>query len=121
MIKLSFSGFKFLNDGIVSKGKVIATIKYFTGKEWDNIGFKEFKTKVTYKSGDKFNLNKAYQIIKAKLEKDAYKWAASEAQKEINNINKEYRHLKDFVDKANHIIVHNTGYIVELNENKAKA
>ena len=99
MIKLSFSGFKFNTDGIVSKGRIIATIKYFTGKEWDNIGFKEFKTKVSYKPGDKYNLDKAYQIIKAKLEQNAYKWA----------------------DKANHVILHNTGYIVELDENKAKA
>ena len=29
MIKLSFSGFKFNTDGIVSKGRIIATIKYF--------------------------------------------------------------------------------------------
>ena len=121
MIKLSFSDFEFKTDGIVSKGHATATIKYFIGHKWGEVSKKKFKTKVSYKPGDKYNLDKAYQIIKAKLEQYAYKWAANEAQKEINNINKEYRYLKDFVDKANHIVVHNTGYIVELDENRAKA
>lgn len=114
MIKLSFSDFEFKTDGIASRGHITATIKYFIGHKWGEVGKKKFKTKVSYKPGDKYNLDKAYQIIKAKLEQNAYKWAANEAQKEINNINKEYRYLKDFIDKANNVTLHNHKYICDL-------
>lgn len=114
MIKLSFSNFNFTIKGTVSTGEVCATIKYFDGHKWMNVAFKKFTTKVTYKPGDKFDVNIAYKQIKAKLEKDAYAWAGYQAQLQINNINKQYRYLKDFVDKSAHIVVHNNKYISDL-------
>lgn len=114
MIKLSFSNFIFVNKGTISIGKVCATIKYFNGHKWMDVASKIFSTKVTYKPGDKFDVNIAYKQIKAKLEKDAYTWAGNQAQLQINDINKQYRYLKDFVDKSTHVALHNHKYICDL-------
>lgn len=114
MIKLSFSNFIFTIKETVSKGEICATIKYFNGHKWMNVAFKRFTTKVTCKDGDKFDINIAYKQIKAQLEKDAYTWAGNQAQLQINDINKQYRYLKDFVDKSTRVALHNHKYICDL-------
>lgn len=111
MIKLSFSGFNFKTDGIISSARIIATIKWFDGHKWFNVAYKEFKTKVTLKPNEVPDLNKAYKYIKAKLEKDAYIWANSEAKKEFNDTKDKLAIFDSFIDKSNHIISHNTEYL----------
>lgn len=112
MIKLHFSKFKVNTDGIVTSGTIVATIKCFTDRtKWRPIAYKVFNTKITLHSGDKPDLNKAYKYIKAKLEKNAYKWALKNAEKQLLVVQKDLKTFVDFIEKARHIVVHDEDYL----------
>lgn len=114
MIKLAFNDFLFTSDGIISRAKVTATIKWFNGSKWLIVSSKEFKIKLSLKQGDAPDLNKAYKYAKARLEQYAYIWAGYQARLEIKNQDIILSQLNAFADKANHIIAHNVKYIKEL-------
>lgn len=114
MIKLVFSRFNFTTDGTTSKGSIIATIKYYVNSKYETVAYKEFKTKVTLKEGDKPDLNKAYKYIITKLERDAYAWAGKEVFKELLKTQKILKVLDDFSKKASHIVVHDNHYLETL-------
>lgn len=111
MIKLSFGKFSFTTDGNTSKGNIRATIKIFTKNKWYYVTSKEFTTKITCHKDDKNDLNKAYKYIQAKLEKDAYCWAGEEAKKQLIVVQKDLKTFTDFVEKAEHIVEHDTNYL----------
>ena len=114
MIKLTFNNFSFTTDGIISKGNVEATIKIFITNKWFDVASKKFITKITLHKDDKFDLDKAYKYIQAKLERDAYAWAGKEAFKELYNIQKSLRVFEDFTEKASHIVAHDNHYLETL-------
>lgn len=111
MIKLAFDNFSFTTDGIVSKGTITGIIKLFIKTKWHVISHRNFTAKITLHKEEKADLNKAYKYIQAKLEKDAYKWAQKEAFKQLLIVQKDLKIFNDFVEKANHIIVHDTAYL----------
>lgn len=114
MIKLSFGKFSFTTDGNTSKGSIKATIKIFIKNTWHCVATKQFTTKITCHKDDKSDLNKAYKYIQAKLEKDAYSWALDEAFKQLLLVQKDLKMFNDFVEKAKHIVVHDTNYLSEF-------
>lgn len=114
MIKLTFNNFSFTTDGIVSKAKVTATIKWFNHSKWITVANKEFRIKITLKKEDTPDLNKAYKYAKARLEHHAYMWAGHQAKLEAQNQAIILCQLNDFSDKANYIVSHNVKYIKEL-------
>lgn len=112
MIKLEFSNFKVIIDGLITKGKITATIKFLTNRRiWETVAFKNFSTKITLHPEDKADLNKAYKYIRAKLEKNAYKWALKNAEKQLLVVQKDLKAFVDFVEKATHIVDHDTEYL----------
>lgn len=112
MIKLEFSNFKVIIDGLVTKGKITATIKFLTNKRiWETVALRNFNTKITLHPEDKADLNKAYKYIRAKLEKNAYKWALKNAEKQLLIVQKDLKTFVDFVEKARHIVVHDEDYL----------
>ncbi len=111
MIKLSFSNFKLYSDGKVSEAQLTATIKWFNGNIWQEVAHKLFQTKLTLKHGDSPDLNKVLAYCRAKLEKDAYKWAGEEAAKELKVIRQHNKIFNDFVKKSKYIVTHNEEYL----------
>lgn len=112
MIKLKFSNFKISTNGLTTKGKITATIKFLTNRRtWETVAFKVFNTKITLHPKDKADLNKAYKYIRAKLEKNAYKWALKNAEKQLLVVQKDLKTFVDFVEKARHIVVHDEDYL----------
>ena len=110
-LKLTFVEFTFKSNGTKCEGKVKAIIKCFITKKWRECDSKEFKTRITLKPNDKFDLNKAYKYIQAKLEKDAYKWANKEAEKQLLLTQRYFKMYDDFTKKSTHIIVHDENYL----------
>ncbi len=111
MIKLKFSNLEITTNGTITRGKIIATIKLFTKNEWRTIISKKFNTKITLKPEDKFDLNKAYKYIQAKLEKEAYKWALKETKRQIRFARQDFETFTNFGVKAQYIINHDTEYL----------
>lgn len=112
MIKLQFSNFQLKTDELVTKGKITATIKFLTNKRtWETVALRNFNTKITLHPEDKADLNKAYKYIRAKLEKNAYKWALKNAEKQLLIFQKDIKTFVDFVEKARHIVVHDEDYL----------
>lgn len=111
MIKLKFSKFKITTTGIVTTGEIIAILKIFIKNDWKILCHNTFSTKITLKPEDKFDLNKAYKYIQAKLEKEAYNWAFKEVKKQINHTRRDLDIFTNFADKAKHIIDHDTEYL----------
>ena len=110
-IKLSFKEFEFKTNGAISKAKIKATIFYNTYNKWHEVAEKQFKAKISIKSYDIGDLNKAYKYLKAKLEKDAYAWANKNTEKELIYLKNRLNVFDDFNKKANYIINHNTEYL----------
>ena len=111
MIKLSFDKFNFVTDGIISRGSIIATIKYYLNGKYKTVISKKFETKTTLHKDDTPDLNKAFKYIRAKLERDAYAWAGKEAKKEVFRMNKQYEIFDNFIEKALHIVSHDNKYL----------
>lgn len=110
MTKLHFGNFIFKNIGNVSIAYCPVTLvlhgQMFKGKD--------FTAKVTRHKDDVIDLNKAYKILQASIEKKAYDWAAKFCKKMIED-NKIYmKSIIDFKDKAEYIAKHDEEYLKTL-------
>lgn len=107
MIKLHFEPITFKNKGICCEGTVDVSLKF----NKILIYCKTFRTKITLHDNDIFDLNKAYKYIQASLEKKAYNWAYNLINKERKNKLDIYNQMSEFIDKAKHIVEHDTEYL----------
>lgn len=76
--------------------------------------YKVFKKSITCKKQDKYDLNKAKNILQAYIEQRAYLWAKKIIDKEIEKEQLLTNELKSFSEKATHIIEHDADYINRL-------
>lgn len=76
--------------------------------------YKGFSKTITLHKPDIYDLNKAKNILQASLEQKAYIWAKKYIDKNIKGLENQLKTLKDFSEKANHIIEHDTTYIKKL-------
>lgn len=107
MIKVKFS-----NPTIVLNGKeTIMTITALL--RWDKLicYTKRFTHKITLKNGDKYDLNKAKNILQTYIEQRAYLWAKKVIDKQIEKEQIIINDLKSFSEKAIHIIEHDSDYL----------
>lgn len=111
MIKLTFSNCEITTNGIITKGKITAVVVIFIENHWKVLETKVFTTKITLKSEDKFDLNKAYKYIQAKLERKAYKWALDKVTYQILLAKKDLEVFINFANKAKHIVNHDDEYL----------
>ena len=108
--KLKFSNPVIILEGTKTSMTIIATLNY--GKA--TIKSKKFDKTITLHQKDKYDLNKAKNILQASLEQKAYLWAKKYIDKEIEKEQNILNTLKAFSEKATHIIEHDNGYINKL-------
>lgn len=111
MIKLHFNNFQVGTDGITTIAEINAQIKFLNNNKWIVLDEKSFSTKITLKDKDKFDLNKAYKYIRAKLERKAYNWALGKTIYQISLTKKDLEIFTDFANKAKHIVNHDDEYL----------
>ena len=75
---------------------------------------KEFDKSITLHKKDKYDLNKAKNILQASLEQKAYLWAKKIIDKAIIDEQNYLNNLNAFSEKATHIIEHDADYINKL-------
>lgn len=75
---------------------------------------KEFDKSIILHKKDKYDLNKAKNILQACLEQKAYLWAKKIIDKEIEHEQKILNNMTTFSEKATHIIEHDGNYINQL-------
>ena len=75
------------------------------------MGRQMINVKCTCHDEDKPDLNKAYKLCEAIIERKAYKWASKKIKRRLDLLNKDVIKLSQFCVKANHIINHDTEYI----------
>lgn len=75
---------------------------------------KDFYKSITLNKKDKYDLNKAKNILQTSLEQKAYIWAKKIIDKVIVNEQNYLNSLKAFSEKATHIIEHDADYINKL-------
>ena len=102
--KLTFTKFRFRFDGKTSSGMQEATVMFFDGKHWVKGMTKKFVKRISLKPGDKADLNKAYKIVQAMIERAAYWWASELIIKDIEILQSNLSADKEFIKKA-----HNKG------------
>lgn len=108
--KLHFGNPIIIIEGIKTSISIRATLKY--GKT--AFACKEFDKSITLHKKDKYDLNKAKNILQASLEQEAYLWAKKIIDKEIKNEQKILNSMTTFSEKATHIIEHDADYINKL-------
>ena len=112
--KLTFTNFNFKVNGKTSTGMQEATIMFFDGKHWVKFMTKKFVKRISLKPGDKPDLNKAYKIVQAIIERKAYLWASDTVSKDIKILESNLTAGNEFVKKAQHIRAHDLEYIESL-------
>lgn len=106
---------KFSNPIIILEGnKTSMNIKALLNYDKISIIAKEFDKTITLHQKDKYNLNKAKNILQASLEQKAYLWAKKYIDKEIEKEQNILNNMKSFSEKAAHIIEHDSNYINKL-------
>lgn len=114
--KLTFTDFRFKINGKTSTGTQEATIMFFDGKHWVKGMTKKFVKRISLKPGDKPDLNKAYKIVQAMIERAAYWWASELIIKNIEITQSTLTAEKEFIKKARHITAHDLQYIESLDK-----
>ena len=114
--KLTFTKFRFKVNGKTSTGTQEATIMFFDGKHWVKGMTKKFVKRISLKPGDKPDLNKAYKIVQAMIERSAYWWASDIISKDIKILESNLAAENKFVKKAQHITAHDLEYIESLDK-----
>lgn len=96
--------------GKTTKMSICATLCY------NNIAFKAktFKSSITLKEGDTYNLQVAKNILQTLCENKAYIWAKEIAKKVIPDEQKIVNDFIDFRNKCDEIIKHNVDYLVNI-------
>lgn len=105
----------FGNPLIILKGnktymRIKAILKY--GKT--EFHCKMFEKSITLHKQDKYDLNKAKNILQASLEQKAYLWAKKIIDREIEKEKCVLDTMLTFSNKATHIIEHDGNYINKL-------
>lgn len=108
--KLHFGNPVIILESNKTSMSIRATLKY--GKT----GFhcKEFNKSITLHKKDKYDLNKAKNILQASLEQKAYLWAKKIIDREIEKETYILDSMFAFSKKATHIIEHDANYINKL-------
>lgn len=114
--KLTFTKFRFRFDGKTSSGMQEATVMFFDGKHWVKGMTKKFVKRISLKPGDKADLNKAYKIVQAMIERAAYWWASEAVSKDIKILESNLAAGNEFVKRAQHITAHDLQYIESLDK-----
>ncbi len=109
-IKLKFSEPVLFFKGI--KTIMVITANIMCGNAILNC--KRFSKAITLYKEDKYDLNKAKNILQASLEQKAYLWAKKFIDKEIEKRKFTINNLKTFSEKATYIIEHDNDYINKL-------
>ena len=106
---------KFSNPIIILEGnKTSMSIRALLKPNKRSIVSKEFNKTITLHQKDKYDLNKAKNILQASLEQKAYLWAKKHIDKEIEKEQNILNSMKSFSEKAAHIIEHDNDYINKL-------
>lgn len=108
--KLQFGNPVIVLEG--NKTSMTITVRF----RYNKIAFtgKKFKKSITLHKKDKYDLNKAKNILQASLEQKAYLWAKKIIDKEIEKEKHILDNLLAFSNKATHIIEHDANYINKL-------
>lgn len=114
--KLTFTNFRFRFNGKTSTGMQEATIMFFDGKHWVKGMTKKFIKRISLKPGDTADLNKAYKIVQAMIERAAYWWASETVSKDIKILESNLAAGNEFVKRAQHITAHDLQYIELLDK-----
>lgn len=109
--KLHFGTPIIILEGNKTSMSIRATLKY--GKKTSFV-CKEFDKSITLHKNDKYDLNKAKNILQVSLEQKAYLWAKKIIDREIKNEQKVLNNMTTFSEKADHIIKHDADYINQL-------
>ncbi len=115
-VKLRFTKITFKCYNNKSIALQDATIMVFNGNVWSKGPTKKFHKKITLKHGDKPDLNKAYKILQAMIEKEAYAWGAKESDELLNDLNNRINGFRIFNNCCKHIVEHDSEYIEYLNK-----
>lgn len=108
--KLHFGSPVIILEGNKTSMSIRATLKY----NKTAFACKEFDKSVTLHKNDKYDLNKAKNILQASLEQKAYIWAKKIIDREIKNEQKVLNSMTTFSEKATRIIEHDGDYINKL-------
>lgn len=108
--KLHFSNPVIILEDNKTSMNIIATLKY--GKR--AFTYKKFYKSIKLHKKDKYDLNKAKNILQASLEQKAYLWAKKIIDKEIEKEQNILNNMLEFSKKATHIIEHDGNYINKL-------
>lgn len=108
--KLKFSNPFIILEGTKTSMKIVANLNYND----ITVRAKQFDKTITLHQKDKYDLNKAKNILQASIEQKAYLWAKKFIDKEIEKEQNILNALKAFSEKATHIIEHDNGYINKL-------
>lgn len=108
--KLKFGNPVITLDGVITTMVMHAILSY------DNkyIKSKVFRHKITLRKEDKYDLNKAKNILQTIIEQKAYIWAKKFIDKEMDKERAILNEMKMFFTKAKHIIIHDNEYLKQL-------
>jgi len=108
--KLNFNNPVIFLEGNKTSMSIRATLKY--GE--NDFYYKDFNKSIILHKKDKYDLNKAKNILQALLEQKAYLWAKKMIDKEIEKEKHTLNSMLEFSEKATHIIEHDATYINKL-------
>ena len=108
--KLYFGNPNIILEGNKTSMSIRATLEY----NKKAFHCKEFDKSITLHKKDKYDLNKAKNILQASLEQEAYLWAKKIIDKEIIKEQNILNSMTSFSEKATHIIEHDADYINKL-------
>lgn len=108
--KLEFSNPIIILEGNKTSMKIKVIFKY----NKKTFHCKEFNKSITLHKNDKYDLNKAKNILQVCLEQQAYLWAKKIIDKEIEKEQNFLNSMKTFSEKATYIIEHDADYINKL-------
>lgn len=109
-LKLKFNAPVIILEDNKTSMSIRATLIY--NKE--AIKLKEFDKTITLHKEDKYDLNKAKNILQTSLEQEAYIWAKKCIDDAIKNLENRLKSLNEFSEKATRIIEHDGDYINKL-------
>lgn len=105
----------FTNPVIILEGnKTLMSIKAILTYNKKAFNCKKFDKSITLHKNDKYDLNKAKNILQASLEQKAYLWAKKIIDKEIEKEKITLNIMNTFSEKATRIIEHDGDYINKL-------
>lgn len=108
--KLKFSNPLILLEGNKTSMQIVASLEY----NKKSINSKTFAKSITLHEKDKYDLNKAKNILQTSIEQLAYLWAKKIIDKEVEVEKEILNDLNGFSEKATHIIEHDGSYINTL-------